>query len=312
MRGSLSRQAPGALLKLSSLLPAHRHAVDAAELEAAHGEPGKYTEGLMMREWSACDEDEDVVTMALTAVRRLIERCGVRWEDIGMLQVGSTLCVCYCSSSLRKRLQHALCKSCACAAHKQCVWTAHAHATHAQVGSESLLDRSKSIKSHLMALFPPGRANVEGVDAYQACYGGTAALLACTNWVGSEAWDGRWALCVCTDVSDAPAQYPFMNGAACVAMLVGADAPLALEGRRRTHMAHAWDFYKPVGWPSMGPIIDGPGSIELYHKSLAACQARHRWDVYAEHVLVHVHAHANVLVYVHMHVITRVQTTLLR
>ena len=144
--------------------------------------------------------------------------------------------------------------------------------THAQVGSESLLDRSKSIKSHLMALFPPGCANVEGVDAYQACYGGTAALLACTNWVGSEAWDGRWAVCVCTDVSDAPAQYPFMNGAAAAAMLVGADAPLALEGRRRTHMAHAWDFYKPVGWPSIGPIIDGPGSMELYHKSLAACQ----------------------------------------
>ena len=62
-----------------------------SELEAAHGEPGKYTEGLMMREWSACDEDEDVVTMALTAVRRLVERCGVRWEDIGMLQVGSAL-----------------------------------------------------------------------------------------------------------------------------------------------------------------------------------------------------------------------------
>ena len=140
------------------------------------------------------------------------------------------------------------------------------------MGSESLLDRSKSIKSHLMALFPPGCANVEGVDAYQACYGGTAALLACTNWVGSEAWDGRWAVCVCTDVSDAPAQYPFMNGAAAAAMLVGADAPLALEGRRRTHMAHAWDFYKPVGWPSIGPIIDGPGSMELYHKSLAACQ----------------------------------------
>ena len=166
--------------------------------------------------------------------------------------------------------------------------------THAQVGSESLLDRSKSIKSHLMALFPPGCANVEGVDAYQACYGGTAALLACTNWVGSEAWDGRWAVCVCTDVSDAPAQYPFMNGAAAAAMLVGADAPLALEGRRRTHMAHAWDFYKPVGWPSMGPIIDGPGSMELYHKSLAACQARHRLDASMHMVIMHmrVHMHA--------------------
>ena len=75
----------------SIVLSVHRHAVDAAELEAAHGVPGKYTDGLMMREWSACDEDEDVVTMALTAVRRLVERCGVRWEDIGMLQVGSAL-----------------------------------------------------------------------------------------------------------------------------------------------------------------------------------------------------------------------------
>ena len=68
--------------------------MQAAELEAAHGEPGKYTEGLMMREWSACDEDEDVVTMALTAVRRLVERCGVRWEDIGMLQVWAPRCAC--------------------------------------------------------------------------------------------------------------------------------------------------------------------------------------------------------------------------
>ena len=163
------------------------------------------------------------------------------------------------------------------ALHMQCTCTHKRF--HTQVGSESLLDRSKSIKSHLMALFPPGCANVEGVDAYQACYGGTASLLACTNWVESEAWDGRWAVCVCTDVCDAPAQYPFMNGAACVAMLVGADAPLALEGRRRTHMAHAWDFHKPVGWPSMGPIIDGPGSMELYHKSLAACQVRHACDI---------------------------------
>ena len=114
---------------------------------------------------------------------------------------------------------------------------------------------------------------MEGVDDYHACNGGTAALLACANWVESEAWDGRWAVCVCTDVSDAPAQYPFMNGAAAVAMLVGADAPLALEGRRHTHMAHEWDFYKPVGWPSMGPIVDGPGSIEVYQRCLGSCQA---------------------------------------
>ena len=67
------------------------------------------------------------------------------------------------------------------------------------------------------ALFE-NNVDVEGVDSYHACYGGTAALLACANWVESSAWDGRWAIAVCTDVSDAPKQYPFMNGAACVAI----------------------------------------------------------------------------------------------
>merc|ERR1711994_108912 len=57
-----------------------RHCARAAELEAAHGVAGKYTEGLLMREWAACDEDEDVASMALTAVRRLVAGRGVRWE----------------------------------------------------------------------------------------------------------------------------------------------------------------------------------------------------------------------------------------
>ena len=51
-----------------------------------------------------------------------------------------------------------------------------------QVGTESLVDRSKSIKSNLMQLFEAhGCFNVEGVDNYNACYGGTAALLNCIN-----------------------------------------------------------------------------------------------------------------------------------
>lgn len=204
-----------------------RHCVQADALEVEHDCKGKYTDGLQMQQWGACDEDEDIASMARTAVRRLVEKHGLAWEDIGLLNVGT----------------------------------------------ESLLDRSKSIKSHLMDLFPPDVFDVEGVDYYHACYGGTASLFACTNWVGCDAWDGRWAIVVCTDVSDAPPQYPFMNGAACVAMLVGANAPLALEGQRHTHMVHAWDFYKPVGWPSMGPIVDGPGSMEQYYGCLVACQA---------------------------------------
>ena len=49
-----------------------RQCVSAGELERAHGCVGKYTGGLLMRELAVCDDDEDVVAMALTAVSRLV------------------------------------------------------------------------------------------------------------------------------------------------------------------------------------------------------------------------------------------------
>lgn len=142
-----------------------------------------------------------------------------------------------------------------------------------QVGSESLLDRSKSIKSHIMSLFG-SNTDVEGTDCYHACYGGTAALIACVNWAESTSYDGRWAVVVCTDICDAPEQYEFMNGAASVAMLIGPNAPLSMEGKRVSHMIDEWDFYKPIGWPSMGPLMDGQRSKDVYFDSLATCQQR--------------------------------------
>ena len=66
-----------------------RHCVRAADLEVAHGCAGKYTHGLRMRESSTCDEDEDVASMAMSAVRRLLDKRGVRRRDVGMLMVGS-------------------------------------------------------------------------------------------------------------------------------------------------------------------------------------------------------------------------------
>ena len=44
-----------------------------------------------------------------------------------------------------------------------------------------------------------GNADVEGVDSTNACYGGTAALLNCINWVEGSSWDGRYALAVASD-----------------------------------------------------------------------------------------------------------------
>lgn len=44
-----------------------------------------------------------------------------------------------------------------------------------------------------------GNSDIEGVDSTNACYGGTAALFNCVNWVESSSWDGRYGLVVCTD-----------------------------------------------------------------------------------------------------------------
>ena len=239
-----------------------RNAVKAATLEKAHGVDGKYTQGLMMTEFCGTGEDEDPVSIGLSAVSRLMYRYNVKFEEVGMMYVGS----------------------------------------------ESLLDRAKSIKSNLMMLFNENNCyDVEGCDTYNACYGGTAALLNCMNWLTSDAWDGRWAIAVATDIADSPAGYRFMTGCACVAMLVGVDAALVFERERCSHIINRWDFYKvphprtshhhlsdpcaavqattlthslllslvytqPWGWHIMAPIVDGPGSIDVYYECLDGCQ----------------------------------------
>ncbi len=141
------------------------------------------------------------------------------------------------------------------------------------VGTESLTDRSKSIKSSLMRLFEANGASqsCEGVDHINACYGGTAALFSGLDWVNGAAWDGRWAVVVCSDVADAPEGYEFLTGAAAVAMLVGPNASLQVEGVRVSWGVDRWDFWKPVGWKTMGPLMEGAGSMNLYYECLKKC-----------------------------------------
>lgn len=103
------------------------------------------------------------------------------------------------------------------------------HIGRLEVGSETVIDKSKSIKTFLMKIFEvsvfswtlysscsdaqcillmssefwnlqkSGNTDIEGVDSTNACYGGTAALFNCVNWVESNCWDGRYGLVVCTD-----------------------------------------------------------------------------------------------------------------
>lgn len=142
-----------------------------------------------------------------------------------------------------------------------------------EVGSETVLDKSKSIKTFLMQIFEEyGNTDVEGVDSTNACYGGTAALLNCVNWVESNSWDGRYGLVVCTDsavYAEGPARPT--GGAAALAMLIGPDAPIAFESRlRASHMAHVYDFYKP-NLASEYPVVDGKLSQTCYLMALDSC-----------------------------------------
>ncbi|VDP87829.1 unnamed protein product [Echinostoma caproni] len=100
-----------------------------------------------------------------------------------------------------------------------------------EVGSETLIDKSKSTKSVLMELFEAsGNFDVEGVDVKNACFGGTAALFHAINWLESSSWDGRWALVVAADVAvyGTKAARP-TGGAGAVAILLGPDAPLIFD-----------------------------------------------------------------------------------
>ena len=61
-----------------------------------------------------------------------------------------------------------------------------------EVGTETIIDKSKSVKSVLMQLFQDsGNTDVEGIDTTNACYGGTAALFNAVNWIESSSWDGK-------------------------------------------------------------------------------------------------------------------------
>lgn len=122
--------------------------VDQTELEREDGvAPGKYTVGLGQDRMGFCSDREDINSLCLTAVQKLMERNGLSYDSVGRLEVGT----------------------------------------------ETIIDKSKSVKTVLMQLFEDsGNTDVEGIDTTNACYGGTAALFNAVNWVESSSWDGEW------------------------------------------------------------------------------------------------------------------------
>uniref|UniRef100_A0A914VMD5 Hydroxymethylglutaryl-CoA synthase n=1 Tax=Plectus sambesii TaxID=2011161 RepID=A0A914VMD5_9BILA len=142
------------------------------------------------------------------------------------------------------------------------------------VGTETIVDKSKSVKTQLMQLFP-GNGDIEGVDVTNACFGGTQAVFHAVDWVyanvdGSR--ENRWALAVMGDIAvydKGPARCT--GGAGAVALLIGPNAPLVFDrGLRAVHMQSVYDFYKPR-MTSEYPVVDGALSVQSYLSALDAC-----------------------------------------
>ncbi|XP_051539258.1 hydroxymethylglutaryl-CoA synthase, cytoplasmic-like isoform X1 [Myxocyprinus asiaticus] len=213
--------------------------VDQSELEEFDGVgAGKYTIGLGQARMGFCSDREDINSLCLTVVQRLMEKNGLSYDSVGRLEVGT----------------------------------------------ETIIDKSKSVKTVLMQLFEEsGNTDVEGVDTTNACYGGTAALFNAVNWVDSSSWDGRYALVVAGDIAVyATGSARPTGGAGAVAMLVGPNAPLAFDrGLRGTHMQHAYDFYKP-DMVSEYPVVDGKLSIQCYLSALDRCYSVYRNKIHAQ------------------------------
>lgn len=144
-----------------------------------------------------------------------------------------------------------------------------------ECGTETLIDKSKSIKTNLMPLLG-NSTDVEGVDNINACYGGTAALLNTLAWMQSPAWDGRYGVVVCGDIAVyEPGPARPTGGVGAVAMLIGPNAPMVVEPVRGSHFEHAYDFYKP-NLHSEYPAVDGHLSISCYFRSLDRCYDAYR------------------------------------
>ncbi|THU94945.1 hydroxymethylglutaryl-CoA synthase [Dendrothele bispora CBS 962.96] len=133
------------------------------------------------------------------------------------------------------------------------------------VGTETIIDKSKSVKTTLMDLFAEsGNYDIEGIDSKNACYGSTAALFNAVNWIESSSWDGRNAIVVAGDIAVyAEGAARPAGGAGAVAILIGPNAPIVFEPVHASYMCNTYDFYKP-NLSSEYPEVDGPVSVVTY------------------------------------------------
>ena len=187
---------------------------------------GKYTIGLGQTNMAFVDDNEDINSMCLTVLDKLINKNNISLNQISRIEVGT----------------------------------------------ETIIDKSKSVKTHLMELFKDSNNNdIEGVTVLNACYGGISALLNSFNWLFSKYYDNKYAIVICGDNASygkGPARPT--GGCGTIGILLGRGGSLLLENIRASYMKNAYDFYKPDP-SSEYPTVDGHYSLDCYLEALYSC-----------------------------------------
>lgn len=142
-----------------------------------------------------------------------------------------------------------------------------------EVGTESSIDKSKSVKTYLMDLFKKyNNHNIEGVDTINACYGGTQAIFNSLAWLETKECKDKYAIVVMSDIAEYE-NGPALPSGGCgaIAILLGKNAPIIFEsGTRFSYVDNIYDFFKPLK-DSPYPVVDGELSKDNYLKSLDNC-----------------------------------------
>ena len=187
---------------------------------------GKYTIGLGQTNLSFPDDTEDINSISLTILDKLITKNSISLKDISRIEIGT----------------------------------------------ETFIDKSKSIKTHLMDIFSSStNKDIEGVTVSNACYGGTAALLNTFNYLHSKFYDNKYAIVICSDIAiynKGPARAT--GGCGAVGILFGKGACISIEDIRASFFINVYDFYKPNP-RSEYPVVDGHFSLSCYLESLYEC-----------------------------------------
>jgi hydroxymethylglutaryl-CoA synthase len=241
-----------------------------ASAELFDGVPaGAYTVGLGQAEMACCDEREDIVSMMLTVVSRLLENHGVHASRIGRLEVGTetpmdssklvkTTLMRLFTDAGNHDVEGADCRS-------SCYG-----GTAALFNSVAWVCCFRTLAHHTLRVCTHLCRSTAPHSLLRGCLCARAHKHAGASQVESSSWDGRLALVVAGDIAmhDGPARPT--GGAGVVAMLIGPDAPLILEpGMRASHMEdgsescdrdHASEYAAPILLPAR------PAARKLLHR----------------------------------------------